>query len=391
MAKPIKDAASTHKSRPRFGSNAIRLSVWEWVGVVVVLLLVSFLAPRAWERVEPFNPKPDYRIPYALSDDYWHFARYCRYAAGQDAVLVIGDSVVWGEYVAANEALSQCLGDANALRRFINLGVNGIHPMALAGLVDYYGRAVRGRDVLLQYNPLWMSSKRHDLQTEKEFRFNHPKLVPQFFQKIPCYKDPYAERCGAVAERYLPLLAWTNHLSVAYFENTGLAQWTLDNPYADPVSAISLELPEPASSRHPDAKAWFDRGISPQAFDWVGADESLQWNAFCRAVDTLRGRGNRVFVLVGPFNEHMIAQESIEMYREILRAIDEWLTQHGVPHWIAPVLPTELYADASHPVAEGYALLAERMMAHEPFAVFANDRAPGVHLARAVSPCRLLR
>ena len=155
--------------------------------------------------------------------------------------------------------------------------------------------------------------------------------------------------------RYLPLLAWTNHLSVAYFENTGLAQWTLQNPHANPVSAVSLELPGPGPSRHPDAKAWSDRGIAPQAFDWIGADESFQWSAFCRAIDTLQGRGNRVFVLVGPFNEHMIAEESMEAYREILRDAGEWLTQHGVPHWIAPVLPSELYADASHPIAEGYA------------------------------------
>ena len=74
----------------------MRLSVREWVGVAAVLLLVSFLLPRVWERLEPFEPGPGYRIPYALSTDYWHFARYCRHAAAQDAVLVIGDSMVWG-------------------------------------------------------------------------------------------------------------------------------------------------------------------------------------------------------------------------------------------------------------------------------------------------------
>ena len=122
MAKPSTDATLIHERRPRFGSNAVRLSVGEWVGVVVVLLLASFLLPRLWERIEPFDAESDYRVPYALSNDYWHFARYCRQAATQDAVLVIGDSMVWGEYVAADETLSQCLGGADTPLRFTQSG-----------------------------------------------------------------------------------------------------------------------------------------------------------------------------------------------------------------------------------------------------------------------------
>ncbi len=380
---------TTVNPEPPYSSNAVRLSGRQWGAAGGLLLLAVFLIPAAWKWAEPFEPGPDYRVPYALSEDYWHFQRYCRLAAEEEeTVLVIGDSVIWGEYVSPSGTLPHHLGERVEGRNFANLGVNGIHPAALAGLIRYYGRAVKHRDVIIQYNPLWMSSERHDLQTQKEFRFNHPHLVPQFSLRIPCYKDPNSERLGIVAERYLPLRQWANHLSVAYLDNESFPGWTLQNPYKTPLSALTLELPSPEATRHKNAAPWTERGIEPQTFPWVAAQASpeggenrlgsLQWRLFRQGVETLLARGNRVFVVVGPFNEHMIAEKSRPAYENIKQAVAAWLDGQPLEYHVAEPLPSELYADASHPLSDGYALLAERLLDQESFCQFVG---PGMKLA----------
>jgi hypothetical protein len=67
--------------------------------------------------------------------------------------------------------------------RVVNLGVDGVHPVALAGLVEHYGHEIRGRKVLLHCNLLWMSSPEADLQGGKERSINHPALIPQLDRK----------------------------------------------------------------------------------------------------------------------------------------------------------------------------------------------------------------
>ena len=80
-------------------------------------------------------------------------------------------------------------------------GSTVLFPLALEGLVDCYGRALRNRKVILHCNLLWLSSPKADLQTDKEETFNHSRLVPQFFPRIPCYKADANERLSAVVER----------------------------------------------------------------------------------------------------------------------------------------------------------------------------------------------
>jgi len=354
-----------------FGSNAVRLTGRQWCAAVAIVLLICFFMPRAWALVEPFNPGASYRVPYSLSNDYWLYSRWCRKCVAEGGTLVIGDSVIWGEYVSPDATLSAHLAKASG-EPYANLGLNGIHPAAMEGLVAYYARAVSGQRVVLHFNPLWMSSQRHDLRTEKEFRFNHPRLVPQFFPDIPCYKDPRAERIGIVAERYVPLRAWTNHLSVAYLDNMDPAAWAKENPCTSPFSVVTLRLPEPVagdSGRHA-LVPWYEGGMKQTAFAWVDPDTSLQWLLFKRTARTLLRRGNRVFVLVGPFNEHMIAPESMPAYAKIKTSIQNWLTEEGIDHWVADLLPSELYADASHPLDAGYQLLARRILQGEAYRRF---------------------
>ena len=119
----------------------------------------------------------------------------------------------------------------------------------------------------------------------------------------------------------------------------------------------------PRSPRH---KPWEAAG-TPTHFDWVDLDSSLQWHAFQRLIGILRQRGDDVLVVLGPFNEHMVAEENRPAYRKLRDGIADWLSQHQVPHLVPETLPSSLYADASHPLTEGYELLAKTLYKTESF------------------------
>jgi hypothetical protein len=265
----------------------------------------------------------------------------------------------------------------------VNAGVNGLFPLALEGLARYYGGELRNRKIILQCNVLWMSSPKADLQTDKEERFNHSHLTPQFEPKIPCYRAGANEKLAIVAERNLQFLSWVGHLQNAYFGQKSILDWTLEddgkdpphypNSLKNPFGQITMSVPPapaddpergPKSARH---KPWFAGGNKPASFEWVSMESSLQWAAFQRLVELLESRGNQVFVVLGPFNEHFIAQESQAGFKRWHDGIESWLKSRGIAHWSPAALPTELYADASHPLTAGYELLAKETWADEAF------------------------
>ena len=340
-------------------SNAVRLSGRLWIIVGVVMLALIAGASPLWERIETFKPGSDYRVPYALGSDYWLYARHCRQATDAGRIPLIGDSVIWGHYVPPDETLSHHLNVAIGDTRFANLGLDGTHPAALQGLVRYYAQGVAGRAVVLHFNPLWITSTKHDLQTEKEFHFNHPSLVSQFETKIPCYKASFAERLRVVTQRRIPFFNWSSHLKVAYFAGMDLQHWTLEHPYANP---LANRLPQPLDAAPEAGTSWLERGAKERSVAWVEPDNSLQWQFFRQTVERLKARGSQVFVLVGPFNEHMLDEVSVEAYGKIKNQIGTWLQENDVPHLVAEPLPSALYADSSHPLAEGYALLARQLL-----------------------------
>lgn len=355
-----------------FASNEVRLSARQWIVTLALIAGLAYAAPVAWQSIEPLEPGPDYRIPFSLGSDYWMYDRYCHLAQGDDRTLLIGDSVVWGHYVATEETLSHYLNAETGSTRFVNYAVDGVHPIAMSGLLEYYGKSIARKDVILQCNLLWMSSPRHDLQADKAFSFNHPKLVPQFYPRIPCYAQSLSGRLDIAIARSVPLLGWTEHLRIAYFQNTDIPNWTIEHPYEDPLSAITLELPSANESPSPKpiAKPWTQTGMPKLDAQWVTLDSSLQWRFFQQAVEILKRRGNRVFVLVGPFNEHMLTPTSLQAYQQRKQSVAAWLEQQGIPHFVAPVLPSECYADASHPLADGYALLAKQLSENQAFSDF---------------------
>ena len=365
---------------PPFGVNEMRLSARQWLATAAIFLVCAVAIPWAWKRAERFDTGSDYRLPYALSSDYWLYQRRLEGVRDRgEAIPVLGDSVVWGEYVRRGGTLSHFLNrETGSADRFVNCGVNGVFPLAMEGLIAQYGAALHDRKVIVHFNALWMSSPKADLSAPEEQTFNHTKLVPQFFERIPCYRADASARLDAVAERSVGLFGWVNHLDTVYFDQRSIPRWTLEeddsgyplraprspNAWRNPLSRITLTVPGependpqrgPSSPRH---KPWNAKGAAPTHFDWVRLEESLQWKSFRRSIALLRARGNDVLVIVGPFNESMVAEDQRPDYRKLRDGVNAWLTANRVVHIVPEALPSALYADASHPLTEGYALLA---------------------------------
>jgi hypothetical protein len=298
--------------------------------------------------------------------------------------VVLGDSVVWGEYVRADGTLSHFLNQETGGRdAFVNGGVNGLFPLAMEGLVAHYMNAIQGRKVILHCNVLWMTSPKVDLSAHKEEQFNHSRLVPQFDPWIPAYRADAAERLSVVVEEHAAFSSWVGHLQNAYYDHLSIPQWTLENDggappeyanaWRNPLSPITMVVPgEPANDpeRGPESQrhvSWIASGHSEVNFDWVPLEESLQWQAFRRVTELLRKRGNDVLVVVGPFNEYMVAKEQRPEFLAMREGIVKWLTANGVAYVVPETLPSELYADSSHPLTAGYALLAKRIAAESAF------------------------
>ena len=138
--------------------------------------------------------------------------------------------------------------------------------------------------------------------------------------------------------------------------------WTLENPYKNPLDVINFNLPNEDTYQKITAAEQSTNKTSGGEFQWVQADTSLQWKFFRDIVRLLQKRGNKVLVLVGPFNENILAGESRDAYIKLKGEVESWLKQNNVAYFSPPSLPAELYNDASHPTAEGYKMLAEEFI-----------------------------
>lgn len=368
---------SGHPDVP-FGANEVRLSWWQWIVVFVFVGTIVFSLPGWWVARESIPFETNFRVPYELSKDYWLYEEWLKEADAADAVFVVGDSVVWGEYVSRTGTLSAFLNESEAGERtFVNAGVNGLFPLALEGLVKSFGSTITERRVLLHCNLLWMTSEEADLSSSKEQRFNHPRLVPQFSPRIPCYRASFDERLGIVIERNSSFLSFVRHLQNTYFEQKGLYQWTLaddgdyppqyPNTYRLPHEMIRFEVPgeydaDPdrgeQSARH---KPWSTTGEGAQNFPWVPLESSLQWKAFQRLVEVFQKRGNQLLVVVGPLNRHIMSAENQVVFDDRQSAVVQWLEDQEVSHVVPEPLAWELYGDASHPLTEGYRVMASAL------------------------------
>lgn len=374
-----------------YASNGVRLSVRQWLIVAAAILSLAFVIPAAWVAIEPFDGRADYRLPYEFSQDYWHCSRWFRAASGDGRVMVIGDSVVWGEFAGMADTLTGQLNRLVGHERFANLGVNGLHPAAMLGLLRHHGRAIRGGRTIVVLNTLWMSSPRHDLREAAggdaggRTTLNHPSMLPQFWPRVPGYPASFEERAATVVNRAIPCFAWLEHLELKDASTRALATASaragndeaavddslreprIDDPLPRRFAAACKPVPEPAATAHGQPIGWEERGIPEMNVRWPAAGESLQWKFFMGAVRHLRSRGNKVCVWISPFNPYLLVPESRVRHEAMVRDMAEDLRGAGFVVFRATPPPSEEYADASHPLAAGYARLAAALMADESF------------------------
>ena len=392
LEKPTPVQSASPAPMPPFGVNEMRLGPREWLWTIAIVLICAVVIPRAWKVFESFSPGPDYRIPYALSKDYWLWQRRLELANRPDQIVVLGDSVVWGEYVRPDGTLTHFLNQrVGTPDHFVNAGVNGLFPLALEGLVSDYGQSLHHRKVIVHCNMLWLTSPKADLSTDREENFNHSRLVPQLSMRIPCYRADANERLSAVIEPHMGLFEWVNHLQSAYYNQKSIPMWTLaddgrdppgyPNAWRNPLAPLTSGIPgEPASDpargpTSPRHKPWNLPSTETAHFEWVDLNSSLQWKGFERLIALLRERNNDVLVLLGPFNEHMVAPDQRPAYIQLRDQIYKELNNANVFAIMPEALSSNLYADASHPLTDGYAALADTIYRDETFARWLNDRA----------------
>src|ERR1035437_7535127 len=100
-----------------YGSNGFRLTLPQWGIVLAVSILFVTLTPFLWNRAEKIERGADFRMNYELSNDYGLYSRNAEWAVENNRVLVMGDSVVWGQYAARNETLSHYLNELSGKHR----------------------------------------------------------------------------------------------------------------------------------------------------------------------------------------------------------------------------------------------------------------------------------
>ena len=261
--------------------------------------------------------------------------------------------------MTSQQTLSHYLNNLGGAAGFANLGLHEARPVALAGLLEFYASGVKDKNVLLHWNPLWLTSPRAELLDPDLTTFNHQRLFPQFSPNVPCYKEEVSPRLGVLVERHIPFISWATHLQQAYYDQTDIPAWTLAHPYDNPVKPL-FQGPSSQDDVSPkDAISWTKKkGIKLEDYPWGDLEKSLQWQFFRRVIALLQERGNRVFVLLGPFNEHMLTPASLEKYHTIKTGVEAWLKENEVAYAAPPPLPSDEYVDPSHPLAAGYERLA---------------------------------
>lgn len=346
-----------------FSSNTFRLNFKELaITGAIVVIGVLFLLPFVWSKTETPRTGGEFRMADEFRDDYWAWKKWAGKAAADYPVIFLGDSVVWGMYVDNDHTLPALLNQRLNGEVVANLAIDGLHSVALEGLLKYYGGAILNKTVLLHFNPLWMNSRKYDLSDGEEMQVHHPRLIPQFDPEYKCYTETFAGRLNILRERCIPFYNLLHHIRVAFFNNEELGQWIVDNPYKNPLGPISMAVDSGEHENENSAETWKQKGIAAQDWEWVPLEESHQWEAFTRVIKLLRERGNRVCVMVGPINPYLLTPASLDKFRARQHEICAWLEDHKIECVPVPDLPSESYADASHPLGSGYEQISSLLL-----------------------------
>jgi len=352
------------KAERIFSSNTIRLSLREWLltGAIAVLVLFAAL-PMLWQRLERLDTDlADFRLAEKYRDNYWLYQKAAAAICQNYPVVFLGDSVVWGMYVDNHTTLTAIINKTLGQPIVGNIAIDGLHSIAMEGLVKYYGSALRNKKVLLHCNPLWMNSPAYDLSAPSDFKPHHPRLLPPFSRAIQADRGSFSEKVTVYCEQKVLFYSWLHHIRQTFFDNKDFKDWIIDNYDANPLARLSLNVQACERLKTNSGRSWREKGIPPQQWNWVAPEHSRQFQAFLRTIKALRQNGNEICVMVGPINPHMLDETSLVQWRALQQQLAGYFEKLGIECILAEDLPSEMYADASHPLAEGYRLLAVQIM-----------------------------
>jgi hypothetical protein len=338
---------------------AINLSLREWLVVLLIVTVLAALLPLI-----PYRPRRplvdgDYRIPYALSNRYDLYRRFTNLSASQFPTILVGDSVVWGQFTHLNGTLAHHLNALTKQRRYINAGLDGMHPIALAQLLEHHAPAIQKKDVVLQFNPLWLMMSSANQKLPEDPLLNRPGLVPRLAAGANGTIQDQLEAIVARLFHGSPFDWWGDRIADSRVD---FLAWSLDHPYESPLKAISSGLPPSEDSYNVRMAPW--AGIERAKLDarWPVLETNGQWKAFERVIDLLEARHNRVMVLLGPMNEHMMTKPMLDGYLVLKRRIQEKIEEREILCFMAPTLESNHYSDICHPLASGYEELARELL-----------------------------
>lgn len=354
-------------------SNNVVLSGREWLVAVALFLSVNSVLYFGWPHWEKLPIEKDYRSTCweERMSDYWAWSQWTRVARAHYRILQIGSSVVWGQEVSNTETLSHFINLELGRDEVANLGIDGLTNAAMVGLFTHYGRFLDDANIILEFNPLWMSTPRRDLRGKGEdvWPFHHPRLVPQFDRRISYYRR-FDERLGYAFEHRLRLPPLVRHLMVNDFENKSLGAWLMDHPYGFPPAALKFKAAPMMKDRQGLGTPWSTRkGAEIRDDPFLHIDESLQWEFYLKALRLLKKKGCSVFVLLGPYNTYCLTEASRGRFFAMMAEVKAGLDKLGYAYFDSTpdLLPSAEFGDQCHLLRDGHARLAEALVKDPAF------------------------
>lgn len=349
------------KKKKKFvpAANALLFSFRELLAVfLIVFVLILLVLPvwhASWEKIElPEN----YRLPYVNRDNYYLYSRCAELETARSRYLFIGDSAIWGMYAGNSGTLPAQLNRILNERCCGNLAIDGLHPVAMRTLMQSYGSGIRDRTVLIYFNPLWVNSAKYDLSDEEPFTVNHPELLPQF-GSIACYQADFDKKIGILLDRHVRFFGWKKHLQNYFYENEDFKSYLIKRHLSDPFAPIRRQIVPEEKEHKGTNQNYKTRDIPVQHWEWVSLEKSRQWQALQDTVKILRGRGNRVLVMIGTINPGLLDGSTLDGLRKLRQQAEADLKQKGIDSIMLSEVDAEFYADASHLLESGYAQVAE--------------------------------
>ena len=128
------------------------------------------------------------------------------------------------------------------------------------------------------------------------------------------------------------------------------------------TDAKTIKISPEEKDHHGSKENYLTRRIPVQHWEWVQLTGSRQWRALTDTAKLLKSRGNDVTIMIGGINPGLLDKQTLSGLRKLRTEAAKLLSQENIPSITLPELDAALYADASHPLGDGYALLAADLL-----------------------------